>query len=145
MRLTLSIAGGLLLAISFAIVGGIGWFSHPVLREWPLADGYSPLVLGVPLGGLLGVTIWILIKDRGWAKAWMIALGSISSLFAFPGFHKAATISDGWDSLRTELTFYFWLTVFSGSLFVLFAGIVASFRSRLIENEVPEKTKLFNA
>jgi hypothetical protein len=139
MRLTLSIAGGLLLAVGFAIAGGLAWFAHPTLREWPFTNGYSPVALGSPMGGVLGVMIWSLAKNKAWARSWMVVLGFIGSVMAFPGFHDSTVLSDGWDSLREELTFYFWLVVFCGCLSILFAGIVATFRSRLRENMAAEQ------
>jgi len=130
MRIAQTIMAGFFLAIAFAIAGGLAWLAHPNLREWPLADGYSAITIGSPLGGLLGVIIWIAIKDKAWAPVSMIVLGWTCSFMAFPSFHEPRTSPDGWNALRAELTFYFGLTIFSGFLCILFAGIIAHVRAR---------------
>jgi hypothetical protein len=141
MRKTLNIVGGILLASSLAIFVGLAFGLVALAGRDSEELFFSVVLIGAVLGAGLGFFIWITGRERPWASRLLLVGGALSSLLSYPGFHRVSPLSDGWDSLRAELTFVFWLTLFSGCLCALFAGLAGLVGMRdALHSTRPNKT-----
>ena len=137
---TLSVACSVLLGIAIGVATMFLWFAVDFLRYFPVGED-SPTAIGFPLGLVIGILIWLRLREL---VALLIVLvtvgliGSVTSCMKFIELGRLSTETDGWAGLAYTLAYGVWLIIFSGFVCMLLSGILSVIRKRLMNKKFAE-------